>query len=71
MYTDRWALDPVSIDASFLDRLRTCFSDQEIVELTYIVMWYAGIHRANAIFDVEPPSGDGGIWVFDESDPEE
>ena len=43
----------------------------DIVELTYIVMWYAGIHRANAIFDVEPPSRDGGIWIFDESDPEE
>jgi hypothetical protein len=34
-------------------------------------MWYAGIHRANAIFDVQPPSGDGGIWVFDEAAPEE
>jgi hypothetical protein len=34
-------------------------------------MWYAGIHRANAIFDVEPPSGDGGTWVFDEAAPEE
>jgi len=40
------------------------FDDEEIVELTYAIMWYTGVHRVNAIFDLEPPLPAGETWTF-------
>lgn len=52
------------MDGDFIARLETCFTQVEVVELIYTVMWFAGVHRVNAIFDVEPPVAEGGIWVY-------
>jgi hypothetical protein len=33
--------------------LREQFTLEEVVELGYVVMWFSGLHRVNALFEVE------------------
>jgi alkylhydroperoxidase family enzyme len=44
-YADRFALDHLSIDDAFVDRLRQSFSDPEILDLTICLAAFLGLGR--------------------------
>ena len=51
----------MSIDDDFFAQLREHFSEEEIVELGFIVIMYNGLHRFNASIDLDPHEP-GRIW---------
>jgi len=44
-YAERFATDHLSIDDAFFDRLRECFSDPEILDLTICLSAFLGLGR--------------------------
>jgi alkylhydroperoxidase family enzyme len=45
-YAERFAVDHERIDDAFMDRLRSCFTDAEILDLTICVAAFLGLGRA-------------------------
>jgi alkylhydroperoxidase family enzyme len=45
-YAERFALDHERIDDAFMDRMRSCFTDAEILDLTICVAAFLGLGRA-------------------------
>ncbi len=43
------------VDDAFMDRLKQCFSEEQIVELVIFLGLMEGVHKFNTIFDVDPP----------------
>jgi alkylhydroperoxidase family enzyme len=44
-YAERFLLDHTRIDDAFFDRLRSCFSDAEILDLTVCIAAFMGLGR--------------------------
>ena len=44
-YAERFAVDHTSIDDAFVERLRTCFTDPEIFDLTVCLSAFLGLGR--------------------------
>ena len=57
-YTEMFNLNPGSSDDAFFDQLKAVFTEGEIVELTFIIMTYSGLHRFNSVIDLEPRDPD-------------
>lgn len=51
-FGERYAIDHTAIDDEFWSRLRTRFSDTEVLELTMIAGYCVGIGRALQVLDV-------------------
>ena len=51
-FAEKFALDHISIDAAFFDRLRIHFSDEEIVEISVCVGTWLSLGRITKITDV-------------------
>lgn len=45
-YAERFAVDHEQIDDAFMDRMRSCFTDPEILDLTICVAAFLGLGRA-------------------------
>lgn len=52
-YATRFATDHASIDDAFFARLRTVFTDPEILDLTMCLSAYLGLGRALAVLGIE------------------
>ena len=52
-YAERFATDHASIDDDFFARLRTLFSDEEILDLTLCVAVFLGLGRSLAVLGVD------------------
>jgi AhpD family alkylhydroperoxidase len=52
-YAERFATDHASIDDAFFARLRTQFSDEEILDLTLCVAVFLGLGRTLAVLGVD------------------
>jgi alkylhydroperoxidase family enzyme len=55
------------IDDDFMARLKGCFSEAEIVELTIGIGIWDSIHKFNNVFDIHPPV-ENGIFTTDPPD---
>lgn len=44
-YAERFVLDHTNIDNAFFDRLRTSFTDAEILDLTFCIAAFLGLGR--------------------------
>ena len=60
-YTERYIFDPAGMDDAFFARLREHFTEEEIVELGFILIMYNGLHRFNASIDLGPHHADR-LW---------
>lgn len=54
LFTDRFCLDLEACDESLLSRMKAHFTVPEIIELAHILAWVSGMHRVNALFDLDP-----------------
>ncbi|MCU0310514.1 MAG: carboxymuconolactone decarboxylase family protein [Acidimicrobiales bacterium] len=52
-YAERYALDHRNLDADFWGRLRSEFSDDEIVELTLCMAQWLGLGRLNQVLGID------------------
>lgn len=52
-YAERFATDHGSIDDGFFERLRDCFSDPEILDLTLCVAVFLGLGRSLSVLGVD------------------
>ncbi len=52
-YAERFALDHHSIDAPYIERLRTLFDDGEVVDLTACIAKYLAIGRIVKILELD------------------
>ncbi len=65
-FAERLASDHQSIDDGFFERLRTCFSEPEILELGMMAGQYIGFGRLLMVLDLTPrfcPTDGGGDLV--------
>ena len=53
-FAERLATDHQNIDDAFFDRLRTCFSEAEILELGMMAGQYIGFGRLLMVLDLTP-----------------
>ena len=53
-FAERLAADHTAIDDAFMARMRTCFSDAELVELGLITGAFIVLGRLHRAFDVAP-----------------
>lgn len=64
-FAERLATDHHNIDDAFFDRLRTCFSEPEILELGMMAGQYIGFGRLLMVLDLTPKfcptDGDGDL----------
>ena len=58
-YAECFILDAAAVDDSFFAKLKTYFSEEEIVELGFILIMYNGLHRFNASIGLEPQVASG------------
>lgn len=58
-FTESWVLHHAqTIDDELIDQLKEYFTEQQIVELAFWVMYVEGMHKFNAAFDIAvPPEG--------------
>jgi AhpD family alkylhydroperoxidase len=52
-FAERFCLDHRSIDAAYFERLKECFSDVQILELTACIADWVGMGRMTAILDLD------------------
>jgi alkylhydroperoxidase family enzyme len=52
-YTEKFALDHLSIDDRMFDRLREHFSDPEILELTTIIARHLAFGRLTKVLEID------------------
>jgi alkylhydroperoxidase family enzyme len=64
VYLDRFSFEPQSIDGQLFERLKTCFSAQEIIDLTHTIAFLVALHKINMVLDLDPESGAEGIEEF-------
>ncbi len=66
-FAERLATDHHSLDDAFFDRLRTCFTEPEILELGMMAGQYIGFGRLLMVLDLTPKfcptDGEGGDLV--------
>ena len=48
------------VDDDMMARLKTHFSEEEIVELTIAIGIWDSVHKFNNVFDIDPPVGGEG-----------
>ena len=58
------------VDDKFMTRLRECFSEAEVVELTIAIGIWDSVHKFNNVFDVQPPVEEGLFTVAPPDVPE-
>jgi alkylhydroperoxidase family enzyme len=51
-YAEKFAIDHLSIDGHFFDRLKACYSDKEIVELSVSIATFLGFGRMIKVLDL-------------------
>jgi alkylhydroperoxidase family enzyme len=51
-YAERFAIDHTAVDDAFFARLRSCFTDREVLELTALNALCVGLGRAMQVLDV-------------------
>jgi AhpD family alkylhydroperoxidase len=51
-YAERFALDHTGIDDAFMERMKACFTDPEILDLTICVAAFLGLGRALHILGI-------------------
>ena len=51
------------VDEACIQRLKTHFSDEELVELTVAIGIWDSVHKFNNVFDVHPPVSEGTFTV--------
>ena len=57
-FTEGWVLhNAQTIDEDLIRRMKEHFTEAQIVELAYLLIWANGMHRLYAAFDVEGPDG--------------
>ena len=52
-FAERYCLDHLSLNDEFFERLRTQFSDEEILDLTTCCAMFLGLGRMLAVLDLE------------------
>ena len=52
-YAERFAVDHLSIDDAFFERLRTVFADDEILDLTVCLATFLGLGRLLRVLGVD------------------
>ena len=57
-YAEYLIASPQSISDERFDGLRVFFSEAEVVELSFFVLFYNMLHRFNTAIDLGPPDGD-------------
>ena len=55
-YAEKMALDHMSIDDAFFEKLHTEFTDPEIIELGMLIGQFIGVGRMLMVLDLEPKS---------------
>jgi alkylhydroperoxidase family enzyme len=55
-YAERFALDHLSIDDAYMDRLRTEFTDPEILDLTICLSAFLGLGRTLRVLGITETS---------------
>ena len=55
-YAERFVLDHTNIDDDFFDRLRTRFSDPEILDLTVCIAAFLGLGRMLRVLGIDETS---------------
>jgi len=55
-YAERFALDHLSIDDAFFDRLRNLFTDAEILDLTICMATFLGVGRLLRVLGIDQTS---------------
>ncbi len=55
-YAERFAVDHLSIDDAFIDRLRTVFSDAEVLDLTICLSAFLGLGRTLRVLGITETS---------------
>jgi AhpD family alkylhydroperoxidase len=55
-YAERFAVDHLSIDDAFVDRLRTVFSDAEVLDLTICLSAFLGLGRTLRVLGITETS---------------
>jgi len=55
-YAERFALDHLSIDDAFMDRMRNAFSDPEILDLTICLSAFLGLGRTLRVLGITETS---------------
>ena len=53
-YADRLATDHHNMDDAFFDRLKQCYSDEQVLELGMMIGQFIGFGRLLAVLDLEP-----------------
>ena len=51
------------VDEAYVQRLKTHFSDEELVELTVAIGIWDSVHKFNNVFDIHPPVSEGTFTV--------
>ncbi len=51
-YAEKFAIDHLSIDDQFFKRLKACYSDEEIVELSVSIATFLGFGRMIKVLDL-------------------
>ncbi len=51
-YAEKFAIDHLSIDDHFFERLKACFTDKEIVELSVSIATFLGFGRMIKVLDL-------------------
>ncbi len=51
-YAEKFAIDHLSIDDLFFERLKACYSDKEIVELSVSIATFLGFGRMIKVLDL-------------------
>ena len=52
-YAERWALDHEGLDAGFWTRMKRCYTDREIVELTLCLGAWLALGRVNRVLGLD------------------
>ncbi len=55
-YAERFALDHIGIDDAFIDRMRSCFTDPEILDLTICLSAFLGLGRTLRVLGITETS---------------
>jgi alkylhydroperoxidase family enzyme len=53
-YAERFALDHTNIDDALFARLRAVYRDDEIVDLTLLLVTFIGLGRMLAVLEIDP-----------------
>lgn len=60
-YAEYLIVNPQTIDDGRFANLRSFFSEEEVVELSFFVLFYNMLHRFNTSIDLPPPDGNNTV----------